>query len=170
MCERTAWRLCSEHQLWSSYGKKRWKNGKRPGAPVHDDHLAHTDDHGVTRHDFVNAANSINQVWLTDITKHHTREGKLYFCAIKDAFSNRIVGYSAGADMSASLAVSALNTAVARRQLQGDSVDGCIVHSDTGSQFRSKKYLKALTRHHLTGSIGRVAAAGDNAAMESFFS
>lgn len=107
---------------------------------------------------------------MTDITEHHTREGKLYFCAIKDAFSNRIVGYAAGADMSASLAVSALNTAVARRQLQGDSVDGCIVHSDRGSKFRSKKYFKALTRHHLTGSMGRVAAAGDNAAMESFFS
>lgn len=170
MCERTAWRLCSQQQLWSSYGKKRGKNGKRPGAPVHDDHLAHTDAHGVTRHDFINAATGINQVWLTDITEHHTGEGKLYFCAIKDAFSNRIVGYAAGAHMSASLAVSALNTAVARRHIHGHSVAGCIVHSDRGSQFRSKHYLRALTSYHLTGSMGRVASAGDNAAMESFFS
>ena len=35
-----------------------------------------------------------NQLWLTDITEHPTAEGKLYLCAIKDACSNRIVGYS----------------------------------------------------------------------------
>lgn len=47
---------------------------------------------------------------------------------------------------------------------------GCIVHSDRGSQFRSRKFVHALTRHHLIGSMGQVGAAGDNAAMESFFS
>ncbi len=34
-----------------------------------------------------------NLVWLTDITEHPTGEGKLYLCAIKDCYSNRIVGY-----------------------------------------------------------------------------
>src|SRR3954454_9798999 len=47
--------------------------------------------------------------------------------------------------------------------------EGCIVHSDRGSQFRSRKFVRALNRHQLTGSMGRVGAAGDNAAMESFF-
>ena len=37
------------------------------------------------------------------------------------------------------------------------------------AQFRSRKYLAALRRHDLTGSMGQVASAGDNAAMESFF-
>ncbi len=37
------------------------------------------------------------------------------------------------------------------------------------AQFRSRKFLRALTRHGLTGSMGRVASCGDNAAMESFF-
>ena len=36
-------------------------------------------------------------------------------------------------------------------------------------QFRSRKFLAALRRHHLVGSIGQVGSAGDNAAMESFF-
>ena len=31
-------------------------------------------------------------LWLADITEHPTGEGKLYLCAIKDVFSNRIVG------------------------------------------------------------------------------
>ncbi len=82
----------------------------------------------------------------------------------KDAFSGRIVGYSIDHRMKARLAVDALESAVARR---GD-VAGCIVHSDRGSQFRSRKFVHALTRHGLTGSMGRVGAAGDNAAMESF--
>ena len=36
MAERTAWRICSQHRLWSVFGKKRGKNGK-VGPPVHDD-------------------------------------------------------------------------------------------------------------------------------------
>jgi hypothetical protein len=34
--ERTAWRICSQHRLWSVFGKKRGENGK-VGPPVHDD-------------------------------------------------------------------------------------------------------------------------------------
>ena len=37
-------------------------------------------------------------------------------------------------------------------------------------QFRSRKFVHALGRHGMVGSMGRVGAAGDNAAMESFFS
>lgn len=44
-----------------------------------------------------------------------------------------------------------------------------IVHSDRGSQFRSKQYCKALKKFGLRGSMGRVGACGDKAAMESFF-
>lgn len=170
MCERTAWRLCSKHRLWSSYGTKRSRNGKRPGPPVHDDLVAHVDDHGRARHDFTTAASQANQVWVTDITEHPTREGKLYFCAIKDVFSNRIIGYAAGSHMSSSLALSALNTAIARPKISGEDVAGCIVHSDRASQFRSAPYCQALTDHGLRGSMGSIAAAGDNTVMESFFS
>lgn len=104
-------------------------------------------------------------MWLADITEHRTGEGKLYLCAIKDVFSNRIVGYSIDSRMKSQLATQALASAVARR---GD-VAGCIVHSDRGSQFRSRRFVHALGRHDMAGSMGRVCAAGDNAAMESFF-
>jgi len=154
MAERTAWRICSENGWWSVFGKKRGRT-KRPGPPVHDDHV---------RRDFT--AQGPNQLWLGDITEHWTNEGKLYVCAFKDVFSNRIVGYSIDSRMKSRLAVAALNNAVARR---GD-VAGCVVHTDRGSQFRSRKFVRALGRHQMVGSMGRVGAAGDNAAMESFFS
>ncbi len=93
-------------------------------------------------------------------------EGKVYLCAIKDVYSNRIVGHSISDRMTSQIAVNALVSAVQRR---GD-VAGCIVHSDRDSQFRSRKVARVLARHELLGSMGQVASAGDNAAMENFFS
>ena len=155
MAERTAWMICSDNRWWSVFGKKkRGKNGKT-GPPVHDDL--------VTR-DFT--APAPNMLWLADITEHPTGEGKLYLCAIKDVCSNRIVGYSMDSRMKSRLATQALANAVIRRE----QVAGCVLHSDRGSQFRSRKFVLALGRNDMVGSMGRVGAAGDNAAMESFFS
>src|SRR3954465_8210721 len=68
--------------------------------------------------------------------------------------------------MKSRLATTAPSKAVGRR----GGVAGCILHTDRGSQFRSRKFVHALARHGMVGSMGRVGAAGDNAAMESFFS
>ncbi|GAA1328746.1 hypothetical protein GCM10020360_26600 [Nonlabens tegetincola] len=68
--------------------------------------------------------------------------------------------------MTSSLAVTALNTAVLRR---GGDV-GCVLDSDRGSQFRSRKLQHALTGQGMAGLMGRDGAAGDKAAVESFFS
>ena len=142
--------------------RRKGKAGK-PGPPVHDDLLAYEDDKGRVRHDFT--ATAPNEKWLTDITEHWTGEGKLYLCAIKDCYSNKIVGYSIDSRMKSSLAASAFRNAIALR-----SPAGTICHSDRGSQFRAKKVIRILKNNGLHGSMGRVASAGDNAAMESFFS
>ncbi len=156
MSDRTAWKIASENAWFSAFGKKKARGkGKKAGPPVHDD---------LVQRDFT--ATRPNQLWLTDITEHWTDEGKLYLCAIKDVCGNKIVGYSIGDRMTARLAVNALNNAVAMR----GNVAGCVVHSDRGSQFRSRKFRDALRQHKMVGSMGRVGAAGDNAAMESFFS
>ncbi|MFC0714711.1 IS3 family transposase [Cellulomonas biazotea] len=154
-CDRTVWRICSSNGWWSVFGKKRPRGGKKAGPPAHDDLVLR-----------VFTADGPNRLWLWDITEHPTSEGKVYLCAIKDVFSNRIVGYSISDRMTSHIAVNALASAVQRR---GD-VAGCIVHGDRGSQFRSRKVLRELARHDLVGSMGQVASAGDNAAMESFFS
>jgi putative transposase len=79
--------------------------------------------------------------------------------------------------MKSSLAVAALRNAIARR----DPV-GTAVRSDRGSQTgldRSSQHRlgglkrrcssRASANNGLVGSMGRVGACGDNAAMESFF-
>ena len=75
-------RLCSQQQIWSVHAKKRGLS-RKAGPPVHDDLVARQF-----------TAPAPDRVWLTDITEHPTAEGKLYLCAVKDACSNRIVGYS----------------------------------------------------------------------------
>ena len=128
MSPRTAWRICSDNGWWSAFGKPKRGKGGKPGPPVHDDLCAVIDDKGRVRHQFT--ADVANQLWLADITEHWTAEGKLYLCAVKDAYSNRIVGYSIDSRMKSRIAVNALNNAVARR---GD-VAGCLLHTDRGSQ------------------------------------
>jgi len=153
--ENRVHRLCREHRIWSLTTKKgRRASGKIPGPAVHDD---------LIQRDFT--AGFVDQVWLTDITEHPTAEGKLYGCVLKDLCSKRIVGYAFGPRMTAELATSALRQAVARRRPKGTVV----VHSDRGGQFRSRAFRAALKAAKLTGSMGRVASAGDNAPMESFY-
>jgi transposase InsO family protein len=146
-------RLCTLQRIFSVHSKKRG-TGRKPGPPVHDD---------LVERQFT--AKSPNLLWLTDITEHPTGEGKLYLCAVKDACTNRIVGYSMSERMTSSLAVDAINNAIALRRPHGT-----VVHSDRGSQFRSHAFVRALRDAHLNGSMGRVGACADNAAMESFFS
>ncbi len=98
---------------WSFFGKEGRGKAKHPGPPVHDD---------LVNRDFT--ADAPNQLWLTDITEHHTDEGKLYLCAIKDVYSNRIVGYSIDStDEVPARRRTRSTTAVARR---GADVAGCI--------------------------------------------
>lgn len=72
-------------------------------------------------------------MWLSDVTEHWTREGKLYLRAIKDMFSNRIVGFSIDCRMKSELAVAALASAVVRC----GEVAGCVLHSDREVPLRS---------------------------------
>lgn len=49
MADRTAWQITSANGWWSTFGKKRGRNRKKPGPPVHDDLCAVVDKHGRTR-------------------------------------------------------------------------------------------------------------------------
>jgi putative transposase len=132
-------RLCTMQRIWSVHSRKRGRH-RVPGPPVHDDLVLREFD-----------AAAPNDVWFTDITEHPTAEGKLYLCAVKDACSNRIVGYSIDERMTSQLAVAALHNALALR-----GAVGTIVHSDRGSQFRSTPTPK---RCGPRSSVGRWAGS-----------
>jgi putative transposase len=106
--DRVVWRICRDNGWWSRFGKPKRRKASPPGAASH---------HDLVRRDFT--ADAPNRLWLADITEHRTDEGKLYVCAIKDVFSNRIVGWAIDERMKARLVVAAIEMAVARRDGDG---------------------------------------------------
>ncbi len=67
-----------------------------------------------------------NQLWMTDITEHPTREGKLYCCAVLDALSRKTVGWSSDRRPTAAMVNAALGMAVEQRR----PPKGTLIHSD----------------------------------------
>lgn len=106
-----------------------------------------------------------DQLWLTDITEHPTREGKLYCCAVLDAHSRRVVGWSIDGRQATSLVTSALGMAVKNRK----PTAGTIIHCDHGSQFTSWAFSERIKTAGLALSMGRIGDAYDNGMMESFW-
>jgi transposase InsO family protein len=143
MSERTAWRVCSDNGWWSRFGKKKRYANARVGAPAHDD---------VVRREFT--APETNMVWLSDLTEHPTQEGKFYLCAIKDVWSRRIVGYSISDRMTSQIAVTALESAVARRAA-GPHVAGCVPPTDEGRNFGQDPPMgRARVSGHTASRLG----------------
>jgi transposase InsO family protein len=77
-----------------------------------------------------------NSAWVTDVTYVWTHEGWLYLAAILDLFSRRVVGWAASASNDRTLAMSALDRAIAARA----PAPGLIHHSDRGSVYASGQY------------------------------
>jgi putative transposase len=72
-----------------------------------------------------------NQLWVTDITEHPTREGKIYCCVVLDTYSRRVVGWSIDSSPTAALVTKALGMAIDAR-LAKSTDPGTIIHSDQG--------------------------------------
>jgi transposase InsO family protein len=107
-----------------------------------------------------------NQLWVTDITEHPTREGKLYCAVVLDAFSRRVVGWSMDRSPTASLTTSALTMAIQQRR----PPKGTLIHSDQGTQFTAWAFTSRALESGLVPSMGSVGDCYDNAMMESFWS
>lgn len=56
-----------------------------------------------------------NELWLTDITEHPTREGKVYCAVVLDAFGRRVVGWSIAHNPTAALTCNAPGMAIEQR-------------------------------------------------------
>lgn len=72
-----------------------------------------------------------DRLWVTDITEHPTREGKVYCSVVLDTFSRKVVGWSIDAAQTATLVTNALNMAVSNRQPTAETVIHSITESNT---------------------------------------
>lgn len=121
--KRVAW-LMREAGVQGLY--RRRSQRRPPGAATADDL--------VNRQFTVEAQ---DRLWLTDVTEHPTAEGKVYCCAVMDAYSRRIIGWSIAHHVRTELVTDALGMAILRRRAGNGVTTGTILHSDHGTQFTS---------------------------------
>jgi putative transposase len=106
-----------------------------------------------------------DRLWVTDITEHPTREGKVYCAVVLDTFSRRVVGWSIDSSPTATLVTSALGMAISNR----NPTDETVIHSDQGTQFTSWAFTRRAQESGLLPSMGSIGDCYDNAMAESFW-
>lgn len=112
------------------------------------------------------SADSANQIWTSDITYLHTREGWLYLTVIEDLFNREIVGWSMGSTLSPeSTTIPALIQACSRQ----NPPPGLIFHSDRGIQYACDSFRQLLSKNNMIQSMSGKGNCYDNAVTESFF-
>lgn len=106
----------------------------------------------------------LDQVWVADLTYIRLREDFVYLAVVLDAFSRKIVGWALDDHLQASLALEALDMALAARK----PPPGLVHHSDRGVQYACADYSERLEKTGVRASMSRVANPYDNAKAESF--
>ena len=113
-----------------------------------------------------------NKLWAADISYIDTREGWLYLAVVLDLFSRKVIGWSFSERLKDEITLAALNMAIKQRlnkQSMKTNSTATICHSDQGSQYASKLYLKTLKDNNLIASMSDKGNCYDNAVLESFF-
>ena len=107
-----------------------------------------------------------DELWVTDVTEHPTREGKVYCAVVLDAWSRRVVGWSIDSSPTTALVTNALGMAIDQRRPS----ESTVIHSDQGTQFTSWAFTRRAIDSGLLPSMGSVGDCFDNALMEAFWS
>jgi transposase InsO family protein len=119
-----------------------------------------------TRHDTSTSADLVDRdfartepdrLWVTDITEHPTREGKVYCAVVLDTFSRRVVGWSIDSSQTSTVVTNALSMAIQNRQ----PAAGTIIHSDHGTQFTSWAFTRRAQEAGLAPSMGSIGDCYD---------
>ncbi len=127
----------------------------------------------MSRHGFAVRSNltrgllptGLDQIWVADITYVRLAEDFVYLAVVIDAFSRKVVGWALAGHLEASLALEALDHALAAREPPPESL---IHHSDRGVQYACSDYVERLEARQIAISMSRPGNPYDNAKAESF--
>ncbi|WP_425838909.1 IS3 family transposase [Streptomyces fractus] len=100
-----------------------------------------------------------------DMTELVTAEGKVYLATCIDLATREVIGWAMADHHRAELPVAALRMAAGRGRLE----DGCVMHTDRGSEYTSEEFRTGIRELGMRQSMGRVGSCYDNAAAESGF-
>jgi putative transposase len=152
-------RIMREHGLQGAFLRKGWKGGSTKQNP------RHTAAPDLVDRDFTTT--EPNRLWVADLTRIMTGEGVLWLASIRDAFSNKVVGWATAARADTELALSALSYALRSRSVR----DGQLIHhSDKGCQYTALKFTQRLADAGVAPSTGSVGDSYDNALAENLWS
>lgn len=92
-----------------------------------------------------------NEIWVSDITYVETEEGVCYLSLITDAYSRKIVGWTAGPTLETIYPLQALRMAL--DGIDEETASKLIHHSDRGCQYCSSAYVHELKRRRISISM-----------------
>lgn len=104
-----------------------------------------------------------NHVWITDFTYLKWRNRWVYVCTVIDLFSREVVGISIKTNHSALLVSEALLNALVSNPTP------VIIHSDQGSEYKSKLFRSILKECKILQSMSKKGLPWQNGYQESFF-
>lgn len=152
-------RIMREHGLPGAFLRKGWKGGSTKQNP------RHTAAPDLVDRDFTTT--EPNRLWVADLTRIMTGEGVLWLASIRDAFSNKVVGWATAARADTELVLTALGYALRSREVS----DGQLVHhSDKGCQGTALRFTQRLADAGIAPSTGSVGDSFDNALAENLWS
>lgn len=108
-----------------------------------------------------------NRLWVADATRIPCGEGVFWLAAVRDAFSNRIVGWRCSDRCDTDLILGALEYGIWTRDVREGEL---IHHSDKGSNYTSFRFSNRLYDNGILASMGSTGDSYDNALMENFWS
>src|SRR5260370_4068963 len=106
-----------------------------------------------------------DQLWVGDMSYHHTFSGFAYLATVIDLFSNKVVGWMVADHMRTGLVLDALNMALAARR---PGIGEAVMHTDRGTQYTSHDFRDRRLANAVSPSVGRTGTCYDHAAAESF--
>jgi putative transposase len=152
-------RLMRHHGLQGAFLRKKWRIPSTRQDPS-----------ATPAPDLVNrqfTAEAPDRLWVADATRIPCGEGVFWLAAVRDAFSNRIVGWKTSDRCDTDLILGALEYGTWSRDVRDQQL---IHHSDRGSNYTSFRFSERLRDNGIAASMGSVGDSYDNALMENFWS
>lgn len=105
-----------------------------------------------------------NLLWVSDITYINLQDGFAYLSLITDAYSHKIMGYKLSPTLESEGSISALRMAI--ENTPANHRIGLMHHSDRGSQYCCKEYVKILKGNNIHISMTENGDPYENALAE----
>ena len=131
---------------------KKWKNPNKPQIKIKYPNILMEETPSYPNH-----------IWATDFTYLWFQEKWIYVCTMMDLFTRKIVGFSVLNNHSVQLVINGFFSAINKHPKPS------IIHSDNGSEYNSKDFLRILSNLGIRVSRSKPGSPWENGYQESFY-